>query len=203
MLQRPLSAVISPREMETALDNFWDDYRQAHSQQMLNKLGFSYLPSQEAEEIISLTLQFLVSSRLNYHQFFREISGKFSPQWREDAQIIFSDLMPLILHKESLNLASWCKFYHYLLVQKPETELVEISQRLTANVNLLSHNLKTKTHAVLPPRSLVKQAYLVSNCCKQYNSDVVILDAYIARIWDNINEHNNWDLFKTILQQIQ
>lgn len=130
MLQRPLSAVIPVAEMEAALETFPELYVRAYHQRMLNKLGFEHLPPLAAEELINLTLQFLLLSRMGYHQFFSELRQQFSSQWREDEALIFSNFKFSPSAEPTTLLQSWRSLYHRLLSARPVAEIERISQRL-------------------------------------------------------------------------
>jgi uncharacterized protein YdiU (UPF0061 family) len=150
MLQRPLSAVIPVAEMEAILETFPELYTKAYYQRMLNKLGFEDLPPSEAEELINLTLQFLLLSRMGYHQFFSELRQQFSSQWREDETCIFPDFKFLPSAEPTTILQSWRRLYHRLLSNRPITEIERISQRLRQH-NPIKVLLQPELEAVWQP----------------------------------------------------
>ncbi|MBD1936803.1 YdiU family protein [Microcoleus sp. FACHB-68] len=124
MLQRPLEAVIDPAAMEAGLAKFEEYYHQKYRQLMLNKLGFAEVPVDEAEELLKLTIQLLHKTQVGYHDFFIELKKQFSPDWRDDASLIFKEAEPA----EVLN--PWRQFYYHLLQQTSAAELDEMKGRL-------------------------------------------------------------------------
>jgi uncharacterized protein YdiU (UPF0061 family) len=130
MLQRPLSAVIPTSEMQEALERFPDIYFQTYCQRMLNKLGFEQVLMPEAEDLIQLTLEFLLKTQVGYHQFFGELRQQFSRDWREDVAHIFANSSVVESAEQSLALQPWRELYFRLLLDLPESEMPLVAQRL-------------------------------------------------------------------------
>jgi uncharacterized protein YdiU (UPF0061 family) len=131
MLQAPMSRVIAFADLESALSKFEEYYDRAYRQRMLYKLGFDQIPVPEAEELLKLTLQFLHTSQIGYHEFFQQLTQQFSITWREDAEAILPELQNL---DDSLaNLwHSWKIAYFNQLLNLPASELEQIPDRLSA-----------------------------------------------------------------------
>lgn len=123
-LQKPLSGAIEQSDMDAALVRFWEHYAVKYRQSMINRLGFDNLPAPEAEELLNLTIKFLEESQVGYHDFFAQLRGQFSPQWRDDGSKIFSDGEPSKL------LDAWRDFYYHLLQSLSTDELDEMGERL-------------------------------------------------------------------------
>ena len=123
-LQVALKAVIDPAEMEAALDRFYEHYNPAYRQLMLNKLGFGELSAAEGTELVKLTGQILAEHEVGYHDFFWQLTNQFSPQWREDMNLIF----PKVELREVLQ--HWRQLYHHLLQFLSGDELEKMPQRL-------------------------------------------------------------------------
>lgn len=123
-LQKPLAAAIEQSDMDAALVRFWEHYAVKYRQLMINRLGFNNLPAPEAEELLNLTIKFLEESQVGYHDFFAQLRGQFSPQWREDGSKILSDGEPSKL------LDVWRDFYYHLLQTLSTDELDEMGERL-------------------------------------------------------------------------
>lgn len=130
MLQYPLRMVMEQSDMESGLTKFKEHYREAYCGIMLNRLGFEQLSPQEAEEIITLTLQFLSSTQMGYHEFFNALKQQFDRSWREDITRIFSQLDLELSDQNKQILENWRSLYYQYLIRMPEAEMVEIAARL-------------------------------------------------------------------------
>jgi uncharacterized protein YdiU (UPF0061 family) len=130
MLQQPLAAVIPMAEMEKALANFDEFYYQSYRQLMINKLGFAQLPESQANELLGLTVQFLLDSQVGYHAFFAELAQQFKPDWRDDLSQIFSTTSFLESSEQSSLLIKWREFYHHLLQTLSDAQLKDFTQCL-------------------------------------------------------------------------
>ena len=130
MLQRPLSAVMPLAEMATSLESFPELYRQAYNQKLLNKLGFLTLPPDLTEDLIGITLELLLVTKINYHQFFAVLQQQFSSQWYGDSVHIEQGLNPLVSGEHRSILRNWCELYHWILARHPVDEMVRVRQHL-------------------------------------------------------------------------
>jgi len=135
MLQVPLKGLIDSFEMEAALTQFEPHYLAAYRQRMLHRLGFE--PDQVSDEVsdrlLRLTLQLLWESKVSYHDFFSALRQQFSPQWRQDAQHIFSEALDPTLEpsEDAVKIfAQWQSLYHQILASLPETDTAAIAHRL-------------------------------------------------------------------------
>lgn len=130
LLQRPLEAVMAVAEMEAGLAPFTEHFYAAYRQRMLQKLGLSNLSLPEADELLQLTVQLLVDTQVGYHTFFLELTQQFNPGWRDDSDRVLTqaDFFPTTEAAEGLE--SWRKLYHRILVNLPESEMLQIQQRL-------------------------------------------------------------------------
>jgi uncharacterized protein YdiU (UPF0061 family) len=129
-LQKPLSLVMSKAAMEAVLDTFTTHYDRAYRQAMLRKLGFESLPDPEADTLISLTLQFLFSTQVNYAAFFQALRQQFSPTWQTHANMPLSDLSGLCAPDQAIALQAWRQVYYQCLQHQSPQELAAIAQRL-------------------------------------------------------------------------
>jgi serine/tyrosine/threonine adenylyltransferase len=130
MLQYPLRMVMEQADMEAGLAKFQEHYRAAYCEIMLNRLGLEQLSPQEAEEIITLTLQFLSSTQMGYHDFFIALRQQFDRSWREDSTRILSQLELEPGNENKQILENWRSLYYQYLIRMPETEIVAIAARL-------------------------------------------------------------------------
>lgn len=130
MLQQPLAAVIPMAEMEAALSKFDELYYSYYRQLMINKLGFSQLPVAQANQLLGLTVQFLLDSQVGYHAFFAELAQQFKPDWRDDDSQIFSNASFLESPEQSALLIKWREFYHHLLQTLSDSQLKDLAQCL-------------------------------------------------------------------------
>jgi serine/tyrosine/threonine adenylyltransferase len=130
MLQQPLAAVIPISELEQALTKFDELYYSYYRELMINKLGFSQLPEAEANELLGLTVQFLIDSQVGYHAFFSELAQQFNPDWRDDVGQIFSAASFLESAKQSELLIKWRDFYHHLLQTLSVLQLENVAKCL-------------------------------------------------------------------------
>ncbi len=109
MLQLPLMTIISPRILETALNNFDDYYQTAYGQEMLRKLGIEGLVDR-GDKLIEATVDVLKTSQVGYHQFFIDLMTQINRGWWEDyATILENSQLP------EANWEDWRKLYHQAL----------------------------------------------------------------------------------------
>lgn len=130
MLQRPLQLVMPQSGLDAGLNQFEEHYYRHYTQRMLARLGFSELTSMEAEELIRLTLQFLLTTQASYATFFWELTRQFSTQWRENPEAILMELDWLPDPSQAKELQPWRQFYYHLLQRCSDDELTTIGQRL-------------------------------------------------------------------------
>jgi serine/tyrosine/threonine adenylyltransferase len=130
MLQYPLRMVMEQVDLEAGLAKFKEHYREAYCGIMLNRLGLAQLSPQEAEEIITLTLQFLSSTQMGYHDFFIALRQQFDRAWREDITLIFSQLDLELSDDCQQILENWRSLYYQYLIRMPESEMAAIAARL-------------------------------------------------------------------------
>jgi uncharacterized protein YdiU (UPF0061 family) len=130
MLQQPLAAVIPLADMETALTKFDDVFYSNYLQLMLNKMGFEQLPEPQTNELLGLTLQFLVDSQVGYHAFFAQLAQQFNPSWRDDVDQIFNSALFLESAVEPDSLVKLREFYHHLLQTLSIDQMEDIAKRL-------------------------------------------------------------------------
>lgn len=130
MLQQPLAAIIPISELEKALSKFDELYYTYYRQLMINKLGFVQLPESQANELLGLTVQFLIDSQVGYHAFFAELAQQFNSAWRDDVSQIFNNTSFLESAEQSLLLMKWRDFYHHLLQTLSATQLEDVAKCL-------------------------------------------------------------------------
>ncbi len=150
MLQVPLGRVISRAHLDTGLAQFDATYAQAYRRRMLNKLGFEDLSLPEADELLSVTLQFLKTAQVGYHSFFSELTQQFAGSWREDADAIFPQMQPVDDEVKSL-WNQWRILYFNLLLQLPVDEMEQIPTRLSIHnpaTALLRPEIETVWNAI-------------------------------------------------------
>jgi serine/tyrosine/threonine adenylyltransferase len=133
MLQAPLEAVLSVADMEVGLATFEECYSAVYTQRMLSKLGFDQAISPELQDLLYLTLKLLKDTEIGYHQFFAELTERFSPDWQKGPEYIFQDSYVY----QAAYSEPWRIRYHHLLSQLPESEMANIIQCLR------QHNPKT------------------------------------------------------------
>ncbi|MGB7416994.1 MAG: YdiU family protein [Thermosynechococcaceae cyanobacterium] len=150
MLQRPLAAVLSEAEMMASLETFDQAYHSAYRQRMLQKLGFDgercddrrsvvdhrNFPDDKpnpADQLLTLTLDFLQKTQMGYHDFFAELREQFNHQWAIDAGHILSESKLLAAHLKQLE--PWQKLYGQLL--EHEEDLESVRQRLGMNPRIV------------------------------------------------------------------
>ncbi len=124
MLQRPLSAVIEQKDLDSGLAKFEKYYHQTYRQRMLNKLGFEEIFEELGDELLKKTIQLLAETKISYHDFFAELRRQFSPEWREDINAIFTEAEPQQL------IQPWRENYYHILQQMSTDELEKIKERL-------------------------------------------------------------------------
>lgn len=130
MLASVLKSVIPIDEMETGLSQFEESYQHTYFERMLNKLGFENLLIPEATELLSLTLQFLLLSKVGYHTFFSELTQQFDSKWRENAEHILKTGNWVESAAPTEHLENWRKLYQRILLSLPESEMDNVARRL-------------------------------------------------------------------------
>jgi uncharacterized protein YdiU (UPF0061 family) len=129
MLQVPLKRVVSFTDLEAALSKFNEYYQKAYQQRMLYRLGFDHLEDSIAKELVSLTIQFLKESQVDYQDFFWQTTQKFSLQWWSDPVHIFAEVESP--EGEISNcFEQWRQKYHVALNLQSQSELEMIQNRL-------------------------------------------------------------------------
>ncbi|MBF2067305.1 MAG: YdiU family protein [Calothrix sp. C42_A2020_038] len=130
LLQKPLLAAIQPSDMETGLSKFEDFYHSEYRRLMLQKLGFENLESEQGEEVLKATLQFLNTYPISYHHFFADLATTFSPKWRDDASsILHGSEIAQSLGASDLFL-HWSGLYHHILTNLAPDEIDKVAQTL-------------------------------------------------------------------------
>jgi uncharacterized protein YdiU (UPF0061 family) len=132
MLQRALKRVIPEETLSASLAQFETHYLRHYETLMLAKLGIDALPDDLGTELVTATIALLESVQVGYHTFFLELSRQFSPQWREDAEQIFSTTLQASDEAAQAALKSWRQQYHRCLQARPETAMAGIGDRLRA-----------------------------------------------------------------------
>jgi serine/tyrosine/threonine adenylyltransferase len=130
MLQYPLRMVMEQSDLEAGLSKFKEHYREEYCRIMLNRLGLEQLSPSEAEEIIMLTLQFIGSTQMGYHDFFIALRQQFDRMWREDGTNILSQVDWELSDEHVQILETWRSLYHQYLIRMPEEEMAAIAERL-------------------------------------------------------------------------
>jgi serine/tyrosine/threonine adenylyltransferase len=130
LLQQPMSAVIDPAEMTTALAKFEENYFPKYKQLMLQKLGLNGAVTPVRSELLVATLQLLSDTQVGYHQFFFEIGQAFKLRWMHDLNSVLSEteLMPELVANSGYQ--RWLELYHQVLIDLPASELLEVAQTL-------------------------------------------------------------------------
>jgi serine/tyrosine/threonine adenylyltransferase len=130
LLQQPMSAIIDPTEMTTALAKFEEYYFSKYKQLMLQRLGLNGEPTPARSELLVATLQLLSDTQVGYHQFFFNISQAFKLRWIHDLNSVLSEteLMPEIVANSGYQ--RWLELYHQVLVDLSAAELSTIEQTL-------------------------------------------------------------------------
>jgi uncharacterized protein YdiU (UPF0061 family) len=150
MLQRPLLGAISQSGLESGLSQFAEHYHAAYQQRMLNKLGFEQLPPTETEELLRVTLTFLLKSQVEYQAFFATLRQGFSPRWREDVAQILPHPTFIQSDAQANLLQVWRESYFQVLLGMSDLELTQIAQRLKI-YNPLKSLLRPTIEAIWEP----------------------------------------------------
>ncbi|MBD2360394.1 YdiU family protein [Anabaena minutissima FACHB-250] len=131
LLQQPLRSVIDKGDLEAGLAKFGDYYVAEYRSLMLKKLGFEQLLMPEADELLSLTIQFLQDSQVGYHQFFYEMARTFSSKWRDEPGLVLnpSDVVPT--SDKSAIFDNWCLLYHKILNHFDPEQMQSIAETLS------------------------------------------------------------------------
>ena len=154
-LQVPLKMVIAAADLEAGLEGYEARYRATYRQRMLNRLGFGdlgydHLPIESADELLESTLRLLSETEVGYHEFFAQLRQQFQPQWREDAQLIFSAVMEHSDPEAAQCLDQWRKLYQCCLTHLTNDEIDQVAQRLKCH-NPLTVLVRPEIEAVWEP----------------------------------------------------
>jgi serine/tyrosine/threonine adenylyltransferase len=133
MLQKPLGMVMSVSDLEAGLQQFEAAYYSTYRERMMQKLGFAQADTPESEALLANTLEFLQTTQTSYHDFFAALRQTFSGLWYADAGHILSEVEDLAKPEWVELLNTWRQLYHRLLSQYPESEMLEIAERLCVN----------------------------------------------------------------------
>lgn len=150
LLQRPLSAVIDPAEMTTALAQFEGYYFPYYKQLMFQKLGVEGATTPAKDELLLATLQLLSDSQVGYHQFFTAISQAFNLRWVTDINLILNEaeFMPSVVANSGYQ--RWLELYHQVLSDLSESEFQAVGNILTRS-NPTTILLRPQIEAVWEP----------------------------------------------------
>lgn len=129
LLQVPLQAVIEPGDMEAGLAMFDEYYNAEYKQLMLKKLGVFQIDS-NAEELLNLTIEFLKTTQIGYHDFFAKLTEIFSTVWRKDINSILSNPDFLETTASLKLLEDWLNLYHKILTNVTQSELDDIAEQM-------------------------------------------------------------------------
>ncbi|AFY71082.1 UPF0061 protein ydiU [Thalassoporum mexicanum PCC 7367] len=176
MLQYPLGMFMDKGEMEASLTKFQNFYRAEYIKIMTNRLGFAELEPTSAEELISMTMQFLFDTQIGYHDFFIQLRQAFHPHWQQDSSKILSDLTidngadvtKALTDEQAEQLTAWRSLYHHHLIRLPEDELIKMGDRL-----------------------------------RQHNPTTVLLRPEIEAVWERITEEDNWQPFYELCDRLR
>lgn len=130
MLQQPLRMVIPLEDMEAGLARFDQYYYLTYRQLMLNKLGFAQVSESQGNELLKLTIDFLMKSQVGYHEFFAELAAQFDPIWRDDASQVFSKASFITSTEQQSLLEKWRDIYYHILQELSRDELEQVNQQL-------------------------------------------------------------------------
>jgi uncharacterized protein YdiU (UPF0061 family) len=151
LLQRPLSLLIDSSELEGGLIGFEDHFRSTYHRLFLKRLGFSQTKiSDLSGSLIQSTIQFLLVSQVNYHQFFHKLTDCFSLTWRQDPEAILKDEFPDLGSEPAACLQKWQSLYHRILQDHALDEMDHIHQRLR-DVNPAIVPIRREIEAVWEP----------------------------------------------------
>lgn len=129
LLQVPLEAVIEPGDMEAGLAMFDEYYNAEYRQLMLKKLGVCQIDS-NAEELLNLTIEFLKTTQIGYHEFFAKLTEMFSTVWRKDINSILSNPDFLETNASLELLEDWLNLYHKILTNVTQSEIDDIAEQM-------------------------------------------------------------------------
>jgi uncharacterized protein YdiU (UPF0061 family) len=129
LLQVPLQAVIEPGDMEAGLAIFDEYYNAEYRQLMLRKLGVFQIDS-NAEELLKLTIEFLKTTQIGYHDFFAKLTQMFSTVWSKDINSILSNPNFLETNTSLELLGNWLNLYHKILNNVTQSEMNDIAEQM-------------------------------------------------------------------------
>lgn len=131
LLQVPLEAIIEPSDMEYGLAMFDEYYHTEYKHLMLKKLGFAQSSAPDSEKLLELTIQLLKDTQIGYHNFFSKLTEMFSPNWRENANLILKNSEFMSLDVASEGFDAWRNLYRRMLEKLPLEEMDTIAQQLS------------------------------------------------------------------------
>lgn len=148
LLQEALQLAIDRSILEAGLQQFDDCYRQHYRDRMMARLGFDCeatpleyrFSEDEAADLLQLTVKLLSENEVGYHDFFIQLRQQFSPQWRDDINLIFADAEP----REAMQ--PWRAVYHRILQNLSREELDRVAsclRRSNSTVSLVRAEIET------------------------------------------------------------
>lgn len=129
LLQVPLQAVIEPGDMEAGLAMFDEYYNAEYRQLILRKLGVFQIDS-NAEQLLKLTIEFLKTTQIGYHDFFAKLTEMFSTVWSKDINSILSNPNFLGTNTSLELLGDWLNLYHKILTNVTQPEIDDIAKQM-------------------------------------------------------------------------
>ena len=129
LLQVPLQAVIEPGDMEAGLAMFDEYYNAEYRQLMLRKLGVFQIDS-NAEELLNLTIEFLKTTQIGYHDFFAKLTEMFSTVWSKDINSILSNPDFLETNTSLELLGNWLNLYQKISANVTQSEMNDIAEQM-------------------------------------------------------------------------
>ena len=180
ILQRSLTSIIPPGDMEVALAQFDSFFRIHYRRLMLAKLGCEHLPLVEATELVRATVHLLEASSIRYHHFFQLLRQNITPQWWNAAQ----NVLPAGLSSPPA-----------------DTDSSTLSENNVAEQQALEqwrHLYYCALQGLPSERREHMAAHLAAT-----NPDITLQRSQIETVWQAIAEADNWTPLTDLLQRIQ
>lgn len=174
LLQKPLVLVVNPADLETGLATFADQYYAEYRRLMVARLGFGALSIEDAEDLVEATVQFLAVSQTPYHGFFSKLRAAFEPAWRDRPEIYATD-RPFWVGPADSN---------------PQGETLVYWSKWCAVYGRLLQQQSTDDLAAIAQQ------------LQRANPQITIVRPEIERVWEAIDQADDWQPFNDLLTAI-
>ncbi len=152
-LQKPLAHLIPEEDLDPILADYPQRYQRHYQHRMLAKLGLTNLPEPLATDLLNQTLALLEAVDGGYHDFFLALTQQFSPQWRDQLDLIFAPTLVSSQAAAASQLDQWRSTYQRSLQSLPAEAMAAVADQL-GRTNPKTVLLRSEIEAIWEPITL-------------------------------------------------